>query len=360
MALKRLTLIALPLLACSPADSATDPATTTGVTSITENTAPGSTAFDPTTDDCPATEGVCDPTTGASTTSGPQDSTTDDAGSVDPITSGSTTDPTTDPTATTGAPADTDPDPDAPPIQGGPWWRPGLATTWNIQLTGDIVTDVDAELHDIDLFDAPQATIDALHADGRRVICYFSAGSSEDWRPDFNDLDPAALGEPLDGWPGEKWLDVRHPSVWSVMRGRLDLAVTKNCDGVDPDNMDGWLQTSGFDLTAADQRAYDRWIANQAHLRGLTVGLKNAGDQVPDLVDYFDFELNEQCHEYDECDQLAPFTASGKPIFNIEYPGDEADAQAAAATICPDALAADLRTLLLPYELDGAWRVACD
>lgn len=285
------------------------------------------------------------------------DAATSDTPTSDP-TSGATTELTTG--ATTGDLPDEDPDPNAPPVTEGDWWRPGLATTWQLQLTGEIVGDLAVDVYDIDLFDAPQATIDALHGEGRRVLCYFSAGSGEDWRPDHGDLDPAALGKPLDGWPGEVWLDIRHPSVWAVMRGRLDRAVAAGCDGVDPDNMDGWQQDSGHALTAEDQLAYDRWIANQAHLRGLTVGLKNGGDQVPALVDYFDFELNEQCHEYDECEQLAPFTLQGKPVFNVEYPGGPAEAEALAGSLCPQAEGEQLRTLMLPYELDGSWRVSCD
>ncbi len=266
----------------------------------------------------------------------------------------------TDHAPTTGGVTDADPDANAPPVTEGDWWRPGVATTWQLQLTGTIVTGIDAELYDIDLFAAPQALIDQLHGDGRKVVCYFSAGSSEDWRPDHGDFDPAALGKPLDGWPGEHWLDIRHPSVWAVMRGRLDRAVTAGCDGVDPDNMDGWTQDSGHPISDTDQLAYNRWIANQAHARGLTVGLKNGGDQAPELVDYFDFELNEQCHEFDECEQLAPFTAQGKPVFNVEYPADEAAAMALAAQLCPAAQAAQMRTLMLPHDLDGSWRVGCD
>lgn len=262
--------------------------------------------------------------------------------------------------ATTGEAPGGDPDADAPPVTEGDWWRPGIGATWQLQLTGAIVTGITADVYDIDLFDAPQATIDALHGDGHKVLCYFSAGSGEDWRPDYAGFAAAALGKPLDGWPGEVWLDVRDPSVWAVMRGRLDRAVAAGCDGVDPDNMDGWTQDSGHPITATDQLAYNRWIANQAHLRGLTVGLKNAGEQVVDLVDYFDFELNEQCHEFDECDQLAPFSAQGKPVFNVEYPGAEADAQALAPTLCATAKGENLRTLMLPYELDGSWRVSCD
>jgi hypothetical protein len=352
----RLVCALLPALLLACGDSGES--TSTSPTSPTSVSASGETSG--VTSD--VTTGVTSDT-GELPTTGTNTNATDDPtpATTDVTTATTTNDPTsTTSNATTGDVPDTDPDPNAPPITEGDWWRPGITTTWQLQLTGDIVTDVDADLFDIDLFDTPQSTLDALHADGRKVICYFSAGSGEDWRPDYADFDPAALGKPLDGWPGEVWLDVRHPSVWAVMRGRLDRAVTAGCDGVDPDNMDGWLQDSGYPISNDDQLAYNRWLANQAHLRGLTVGLKNGGDQVQDLVDYFDFELNEQCHEYDECQQLAAFTSQGKPIFNVEYPGDEADAQALVDSLCPAAKAEQLRTLMLPYDLDGSWRVSCD
>jgi len=37
------------------------------------------------------------------------------------------------------------------------------------------------------------------------------------------------------------------------------------------------------------------------------------------LVDKFDFELDEQCQEYSECDSFTEFTKSGKVIFDVEY-----------------------------------------
>jgi len=251
-------------------------------------------------------------------------------------------------------------DPNAPPVVGGSWWKPTVDATWQIQLAGALKTGFAVDMYDVDLFDTSAATITSLKSQGFKVICYFSGGSSEDWRPDFNKFDAASLGQPLDGWPGEKWLDIRSDNVLEVMRGRLDLAVSKGCDGVDPDNMDGFANASGFPLTQTDQIAYDRWMANAAHLRDLTVGLKNTGDLAGQLVAYFDFELNEQCWEYQECDQLAPFTDAGKPIFNIEYPGSLTQANSAKADLCSQAHGANTRTLLLPLELDGSWRVACD
>jgi endo-alpha-1,4-polygalactosaminidase (GH114 family) len=251
-------------------------------------------------------------------------------------------------------------DPNEPPIIDGDWYRPTPTTTWQWQLTGTINTSYDVAIYDIDLFDSDAALIAQLQGDGRKVLCYFSGGSYEDWRPDEGDFDPAALGNALDGWPGERWLDVRHPSVHAVMQARLDLAVSKGCDGVEPDNMDGYDNDSGFDFTATDQLAFNRFIANQAHLRNLTVALKNDGTQAAQLVAYFDLSVNEQCHEYDECQDLAVFPAAGKPILNAEYPGDLADAQAQQASICAQAAAANTRTLLLPLDLDDSFRIACD
>ena len=99
----------------------------------------------------------------------------------------------------------------------------------------------------------------------------------------------------------------------------MDLCRQKGFDGVEPDNVDGYANRSGFPLTPADQIRYNVWLANAAHARGLSVGLKNDLDQVGELVGFFDWALNEQCFEFDECERLAPFTAAGKAVFEVEY-----------------------------------------
>ena len=77
-----------------------------------------------------------------------------------------------------------------------------------------------------DLFDVDASVVASLHARGRKVICYTSAGSWEDWRPDAASFPAEVKGKPLDGWPGERWLDTRDAGVRAVMRVRLDLAVS--------------------------------------------------------------------------------------------------------------------------------------
>ena len=253
---------------------------------------------------------------------------------------------------------------DVDPISEGDWYRPEVSTTWQWQLLvqeGETLnTSYDVDVYDIDLFDNDAATIEAIQAAGHQVVCYFSAGSSEDWREDFDQFTDADIGDQLDEWEGENWLDVTSENVLSIMLTRLDLAVTKGCDGVEPDNMDGFANDTGFALTANHQLGYNRRIANEAHDRGLMVLLKNDGDQAEDLVAYYDGSLNEECHAYEECDQLAPFTAAGKPIFNAEYADSESEGQNLADDICPDALAIDTRTLVLPWDLDDSFRFSCD
>lgn len=203
------------------------------------------------------------------------------------------------------------------------WWKPALRTSWQIQLNGKINTAYQSAMYDIDLFDTPQSVIDKLHSKGIKVVCYFNAGGFEEWRPDAQEFPLTVLGKPLDGWPGERWLDIRQINLLApIMQARMDLALAKGCDGVDPDNVDGYANDTGFPLTAQDQVNYNKWLAQEAHLRNLAIGLKNDLDQVPELVSDFDFAVNEQCMQYNECYLLKPFILAKKPVFNIEYKGD--------------------------------------
>ncbi|MHB8879199.1 MAG: endo alpha-1,4 polygalactosaminidase [Myxococcaceae bacterium] len=232
-------------------------------------------------------------------------------------------------------------------------WSPSPGATWQWQLTGTIDTTVDAGMYDLDLFDAPQGTIDALRAGGRVVICYFSAGSYEDWRPDEQAFPAAGLGKALAGWPGERWLDTRNLAVRGVMKARLDLAVARGCHGVEPDNVDGYANDPGFPLTGQTQLDYNLFLAREAHARGLSIGLKNDLDQIPQLVGHFDWALDEECFAYNECPLLTPFIAAGKAVFHVEY-----GAASKAGTVCPATRPLGFSSLIKNLDLD-AWRVAC-
>ncbi|MDD2922787.1 MAG: endo alpha-1,4 polygalactosaminidase [Anaerolineales bacterium] len=193
--------------------------------------------------------------------------------------------------------------------------------TWQIQYAGDIDNvSADFDIYNLDLFETSPAVIAGLHTRGIFVMCYFSAGSFEDWRPDTSNFPAEVLGKDYEGWQGEKWLDIRRMDLLApIMSARLDLAAQKGCDGVDPDNVHGFVNDTGFPLAYEDQLKYNIWLSESAHARGLSIGLKNDGEQIPDLLPYFDWQLNEECFQYDECEALLPFIRAGKPVFNIEY-----------------------------------------
>jgi hypothetical protein len=232
------------------------------------------------------------------------------------------------------------------------WWAPSPGATFQLQFSAlPVDQSVAADVYDIDLFDNSAAVVASLHAAGRHVVCYVDAGTRENWRPDAKQFPKSVLGKG-NGWPGEKWLDIRRLDVLGPILGaRLDLCAAKGFDAVEFDNVDGYANKSGFKLTGTHQLAFNQWLANEAHARGLAAGLKNDLDQVATLVFSFDFAINEQCFQYGECDLLSPFVAAGKPVFEIEY-------KLATTRFCAQAVALRFTAMRKHLSLD-AWRQAC-
>ena len=234
-------------------------------------------------------------------------------------------------------------------------------TTWQWQLQGAINTSYDVKVYDIDLFDTNESLINELHNQGKIVICYFSAGSWEEWRSDADSFSDEVKGNDLDGWEGEKWLDISNLTALApIMKNRLDLAKAKGCDGVEPDNVDGYINDTGFNLSYQDQLNYNKFLADEAHKRGLLIALKNDLEQIQDLEPYFDFAINEQCDYYNECSYYTPFIQNNKAVFNAEYAQIYVDNNSQRDNLCLQARNEGIRTLVLPLELDDSFRYSCD
>lgn len=232
------------------------------------------------------------------------------------------------------------------------WWRPKPRLSWQWQLSGRIDTSVRAAVFDVDLFETPKPTVTKLHRAGRKVICYTSAGSAENWRPDYRRYPRRILGKKVDGWAGERWVDIRRLNVFRpIWAARLDQCKRKGFDAVEPDWMDGYKHDTGFPLTAAHQLAFNRMLARMAHQRGLAIGLKNDLDQIPRLVGVMDFAVNEQCAEFNECRELTPFIRAGKAVFHAEY-------KLPLSRFCPQSRRLGLSSIRKRLELPAA-RQAC-
>lgn len=239
-----------------------------------------------------------------------------------------------------------------PPSVAAARWMPGLGTTWQIQFSGRHNRSVDATAFDVDMFDTAASSVATLHAGGRHVVCYINAGAWEDWRPDASRYPRLVKGRGLDGWPGEKWLDIRRIDlIGPILTDRLDLCAAKGFDGVEFDNVDGYANASGFPLTAADQIAFNRWLAARAHERGLAVGLKNTLELARQLEPDFDFAILEQCFQYSECGWATPFIDAGKNVVDIEY-------WLTRGQFCAKAANLGIVAMRKRLSLD-AWRRAC-
>jgi endo-alpha-1,4-polygalactosaminidase (GH114 family) len=114
-----------------------------------------------------------------------------------------------------------------------------------------------------------------------------------------------------------------------MMRARTDRVAATGFDGIEYDIVDTYAQGArwtGFHVDADTQLEYNIALAEMAHADGLSVALKNDGGQIAELLPYFDYAINEQCFQYDECDgggYPAPawraFIDAGKPVFQAEY-----------------------------------------
>jgi hypothetical protein len=231
-------------------------------------------------------------------------------------------------------------------------WQPAAGVSFQLQLQGNVDTSVNAEVFDFDLFDNGRAIVDEVHDGGGRAVCYLSAGTYENWRPDRNDFPERVIGKKLEDWPGERWLDIRKRDVLRpIMAARLDICAHKGFDGADFDNLDGYTQDSGFSISRRQQLRFNKMLARLAHDRGLAAGLKNVPQLVPELEEHYEFAVNEQCFQYNECRPYRRFIRHDKPVFVIEYelPRNE---------FCPQAREAGFTAMKKRYSL-RAWRKTC-
>jgi hypothetical protein len=231
-------------------------------------------------------------------------------------------------------------------------WQPKpTIAPWQWQLQGKIDLSVPAKVYEVDGFETSRSTVAALHRRGRKAICYLDIGAWESYRPDQGTFPKRVLGKVYEGYPDERWLDIRTIGALApVLRKRFDLCRRKGFDAVEPDNLAGYENKTGFPLSARDQLRFNRWVAREVHRRGMAVALKNDPEQVRRLVGNFDFAVVEECFGYDECEKYSPFVEAGKAVFSAEY-------EAKPASFCPQARRLRFSTIKKGYDLFAKpWR----
>jgi hypothetical protein len=228
-------------------------------------------------------------------------------------------------------------------------------TSWQWQIDGKTIdeTVLDSvsnpkKMFDIDLFTTDQAVIQRLHGKGIYVVCYVETGSWESYRPDAGSYPSSVLGSALAGYPNERLVDIRQTAVLQpIIAARLDLAKSKGCDGIEPDLDDTYNgYNSGVPLTMQHQLTFNKMVADLAHARGMSIGLKNGASKggvfEAAMEQFTDWALNEQCNQFGECGGYAVYIAHDKAVFQVEYTSDGAT----AAQVCPPDNAANFDGLV--------------
>ncbi|KAJ3202604.1 hypothetical protein HDU67_000396, partial [Dinochytrium kinnereticum] len=281
---------------------------------------------------------------------------------IDPPTVSGTATVIIPPVLTTTTPSQTPSptQPTTPPSQS--WWKPAQRVQWQWHLDSftptSIIKDTAADtvtVYDIDLY-TEKSTIDYLKSQGKKVVCYFEAGTWVKERP-FSSLYPKeALGRSYEApYENELWLDVSNAQVREVFKTKiLPFAKEQGCDAVEPDNTQGFERDSyctGFEKCESScsgpssswsiekvcKADYDVWLdfnrflATEAHALGLGIAMKNNRYQASSLVDEFDFVLNEQCLTYKECEDYEVFVKKGKAVLLVEYDVPDLGGMCAAA-----------------------------
>ncbi|AFL79584.1 hypothetical protein Aeqsu_0052 [Aequorivita sublithincola DSM 14238] len=226
----------------------------------------------------------------------------------------------------------------------------GKTFEWRLDSLSNNYTTV-ADVIDIDAFSATPELVASLKAQGKTVIAYLSVGSVENYRPDVDDFPESVIGNDYEGYPDEKWLDVRQIQLLApIMEARFNMIKTKGFDGIEPDNMNGYQNNTGFDVSEEDAIAYSRWLIEQAHSRKLSIGQKNSEELIPRLFDEFDWILTEDAFVDDFYEELTPFIAAGKAVFLVEYT-DRITLQKFEAEVCPRAISRNYSAVLKNRDL---------
>eukprot|EP00834_Sanchytrium_tribonematis_P003650 NODE_148_length_15570_cov_0.950100.p8 type:complete len:263 gc:universal NODE_148_length_15570_cov_0.950100:3178-3966(+) len=230
------------------------------------------------------------------------------------------------------------------------YWQPFPKTSFQIQTSGQIKTDVPAKVFILDGMTTNAATVKSLHDAGKKVVCKVSIGTVVKGSDDAAILSDY-LGAEVPNHPEQLYVDIRSPTVMKVIESRFDILVSNNCDAADITYADNWNQDTKFAINSDEQLKFNVWLAGKAHDRGMSIGLHNDAEQIRELVDYFDFSVTDECIRMSECEKYLPFVDEGKAVFTIEYTGTK-------DTICDYANQMDLSAIIKTPQL-GSEYTAC-
>ena len=195
-------------------------------------------------------------------------------------------------------------------------WIPTNKDNWDIQLSSTPTSLYDSKGIKLNWIEVDMNTdknlIDYFESNNVRTVCYFSAGSAEKWRTDYNTYPKSILGKTYSGFADERWVDIRSALLKPIISNRIAICKQKGFSGIDPDNLNGYQNATGFNLKKTDQIIFNKWIASEIHKQGLNAVLKNNSLLLDNLKYDFDMHLTESCMKDQYCQLTQSFSTLGK------------------------------------------------
>jgi hypothetical protein len=154
----------------------------------------------------------------------------------------------------------------------------------------DIIVEAKSAYVLIDPFEPGIAErIPEIKAGNNEVGGYISIGTGENWRDDYNLLQPFLVNKQWGEWEGEFFINETNTGVLPIMKARIDKMVTWGCDWVEFDNMD-WVfddeyrNIYGFNVSEAEGISFYQELCAYAHSKGMKCMAKNT------VIDADDFD----------------------------------------------------------------------
>ena len=121
--------------------------------------------------------------------------------------------------------------------------------------------------------------ITSLKKANNQVAGYISAGTAEDWRDDYNDLEPYVSSIVWAEWAGEYYVKETQTGVLEVMKKRIDKMASWGLDWVEYDNMD-WVDEEtvkkyALSVTREESRNYINALCSYTRSKGMKCMAKN-------------------------------------------------------------------------------------
>jgi len=201
-------------------------------------------------------------------------------------------------------------------------WKPQQGLTWDYLLGADesVIKASNMQVVTFDI-DKAKSVVPYLHSKGKKAICYFSGGTSQEEKSDFGDYKKAGvvMFDTRSSW-GNYYINIRDRShLEPLLRARMERARNAGCDAIEVDSL-GLYNHNVKDFTMEDSRVFGTWLGQLAHKVGISIGLKNVAGIAPALEPYFDFAVVESCADSNNvCDYYRSFTNKGKAVFMVHY-----------------------------------------